>query len=226
MMRFVLFSDYFQHKIKTMSLKNAAILLFACSIVGMAGDLLTYVPHIVEMGLDLQGAVFVLVSLLMNVALLLVAMAFKSGDPLPENRRKAGIFLSVVAGCLTAYHLWQLGERLFYGGFILDFFLWMFFLLFYTVTTLVLGIAILSANPVRMRIAGLFACFGAGAWMLRLLYSLYPSIPYLLESDSDPLDMLTMVMDYALPVGIFFFGLALYRTPVSGLRNDSVIDEL
>src|SRR5687767_12537525 len=98
-----------------MSLKNAAILLFACSITGMAGDLLNFLPRIADMGMSLQRWFFILVSLLVNLGFLLVAIAFKRADSLPENRKSAGMFLAIVAGCLTAYHVWQLADR-FYSG--------------------------------------------------------------------------------------------------------------
>jgi hypothetical protein len=210
-----------------MNLKNAAILLFACSIVGMSGEVLNYFDRIVQLRIDTW--VFVIICILVDVAFLLVANGYKAGEERRERHRSAGLFLTVVASCWTLYSVWRVIERSYNGegsGLPVYYFLWAFVILSYCGSNLFLGIAIVSGNLPRIRVAGLVTCIGATIWIGWLLFRFLLIYGNQLNETGRGFRIVAELMDFALPVGIAFFGLALYRTPVSGLRNDSVIDEL
>lgn len=216
-------------KVGTMNLKNAAVLLFACAIVSALGDLLSHFERIVEMDVNLQSGCFILIAFLVDSAFLLVGRAFYSASATLQARRSSGTFLVIATSLWVLYYFWLLAERMIDGVLFqmaYDYYLWMFLVLFHSVTSLILAIAIASGNAARLRLAGLMACIGAGIWTAWLLFRFVTSFDYLIRMADEPIDAVKMLMDFALPIAVFFFGMALYRTPVEGVKNHEVIDEL
>jgi hypothetical protein len=212
-----------------MTLKNAAIFLFAASIAGLLGNLLRAGFYISNMGIDfytLIPTLLLLLALSERVVLMLLALAYKNDRP--QSRTVPAIFLSVTGAGWILYYGSHLSDRLFSGpvqDLPYDYLLWCVMIILLSLAQVFFGIAIATGKPGNIRRAALPYVITSGLWALWLLYHLVLNFYHFGMQRDHRLVDLADGMNLVFFTAIFFWGLALFRN--SGLsKNDSLIDNL
>jgi len=216
-----------------MSLRTAAILLFAAAILSVFFSLIQGAVYFFELGVEIMTGVFLayfLTALFTSVTWLLTGISYSKSDYTINSRKVVGGFM-VTAGSghilLLVYELSRiLNKDQYDSDYFFNMIVYQLTDLFAGICLLILGVSILIINRSRIRIAVILVMINSGIQLLRIVYTAKT-----VYSDSMNLSMLNVVWVFSMIVEIMFLAaqfLWAYKIVKGTGRSDDseLIDEL